>query len=87
MGRDQTNKINRNLMTKIEKDEVLNIGNHLSLDVYANQDAKTGRDYTHQVNRNALVKVGTQLKQHSKAVKMAGSSLAANGVKPSCEIF
>ncbi|AFI87038.1 type IV secretion protein Rhs [Aggregatibacter actinomycetemcomitans] len=37
--------------------------------------SKTGREYTHQANRNALVKVGTQLKQHSKAVKMTGSSL------------
>ncbi|OOF66685.1 type VI secretion system Vgr family protein [Rodentibacter sp. Ppn85] len=75
VGRDQSNKINRNRMTKIEKDEVLNIGNNLSLDVYANQQAKTGRDYSHQANRNALLKVGTELKKHSKDVKMTGSSL------------
>lgn len=75
VGRDQTNKINRNRMTKIEKDEVLNIGNNFALDVYATQEIKTGRDYTHHANRNALMKVGTQLKQHSKEVKMTGSSL------------
>ena len=38
-------------MTKIEKDEVLNIGNHLSMDVYANQEVKIGRDYSHQTSR------------------------------------
>ena len=40
---------------KIEKDEVLNIGNHLSMDVYANQEVKIGRDYSHQTSRNAVL--------------------------------
>ncbi len=75
VGRDQTNKINRNRMTKIEKDEVLNIGNNFVLDVYANQDVRSGRDHSHQANRNALVKVGTELKHHSKNIKMTGSTL------------
>ncbi|OOF55896.1 type IV secretion protein Rhs [Rodentibacter genomosp. 2] len=54
---------------------MLNIGNNLSVDVYANQQAKTGRDYSHQANRNALLKVGTELKKHSKDVKMTGSTM------------
>lgn len=75
VGRDQSNKINRNRMTKIEKDDVLNIGNNFALDVYANQETKIGRDYSHQANRNALIKVGSELKQHSKNMKLTGSSL------------
>ena len=74
VGRDQSNKINRNRMTKIEKDEVLNIGNHLSMDVYANQEVKIGRDYSHQTSRNAVFKAGKELKQHSKNIKLTGTT-------------
>ena len=74
VGRDQTNLVNRNRMTKIEKDEVLNIGNHLSMDVYANQEVKIGRDYSHQTSRNAVFKAGKELKQHSKNIKLTGTT-------------
>ena len=74
VGRDQSNKITRNRMTKIEKDEVLNIGNHLSMDVYANQEVKIGRDYSHQTSRNAVFKAGKELKQHSKNIKLTGTT-------------
>ncbi|TCP97201.1 type VI secretion system secreted protein VgrG [Cricetibacter osteomyelitidis] len=72
IGQDQSLLVHRNRRTKIEKDDILNIGNHLSLDVYADKKEKQGRDRNVQVARNTIVKVGQQIKLHSKNIKMTG---------------
>ena len=44
------------------------------MDVYANQEVKIGRDYSHQTSRNAVFKAGKELKQHSKNIKLTGTT-------------
>ena len=61
-------------MTKIEKDDILNIGNNLDMDVYADEKKHSGRDYKHTVSGNALIEVGKELKQHAQKIRLTGST-------------
>ena len=67
------NKIIRNRISHIGKDEIIKIDNHRKLDVYADQYMTTGGHHSHEVGGRAELKVGQKIKQRTKIYKVSGS--------------